>query len=167
MVKSARNRVGYVSFRAPIGRCVRDPDRCRCRCVFFLNQVNITLKLGSVSLLGSLGATSLIMQRQALWLEAIERRIAATNAMLNSMKGVKMGGLTDVLRTDLQQLRIEELNISKKFRKLMIWTMGFCKSPPYWDSVVLLTKCSLHFTSSVPYPCIYCFFARRSKQWRI
>lgn len=81
----------------------------------------------TVSLLGSSGATSLIMQRQALWLEAIERRIAATNAMLNSMKGVKMGGLTEVLRTDLQQLRIEELDISKKFRKLLIWTMGFCK----------------------------------------
>ena len=82
----------------------------------------------SVSLLGSLGVTSLIMMRQALWLEGIERRIAATNAMLNSMKGVKMGGLTEVLRDDLQQLRIDELNISKKFRKLLIWTMGFCES---------------------------------------
>jgi hypothetical protein len=69
----------------------------------------------------------MIMQRQALWLEGIERRIAATNAMLNSMKGVKMGGLTEVLRNDLQQLRLEELNISKKFRKLLIWTMGFCE----------------------------------------
>lgn len=68
------------------------------------------------------------MQRQALWLEAIERRIAATNAMLNSIKGVKMCGLTDVLREDLQQLRVDELNISKKFRKLLIWTMGFSQS---------------------------------------
>lgn len=66
------------------------------------------------------------MQRQALWLEAIERRIAATNAMLNSIKGVKMGGLTEVLGDDLQQLRIDEMDISKKFRKLLIWTMGFC-----------------------------------------
>jgi ATP-binding cassette subfamily C (CFTR/MRP) protein 1 len=41
---------------------------------------------------------------------------------------VKMGGLTEVLRDDLQQLRIDELNISKKFRKLLIWTMGFCES---------------------------------------
>ena len=43
------------------------------------------------------------------------------------MKGVKMSGLTDVLRDDLQQLRIDELDISKKFRKLLIWTMAFCK----------------------------------------
>jgi hypothetical protein len=82
----------------------------------------------SVSLLGSIAATSLVMQRQALWLEGIERRIAATNSMLNSMKGVKMGGLTEVLRDDLQKLRVDELNISKKFRKLLIWTMGFCTS---------------------------------------
>jgi len=81
----------------------------------------------TVSLSGSLCATSLVMQRQAYWLEAIERRIAATSAMLDSMKGVKMGGLTEVLRSDLQQLRIDELNISKKFRKLLIWTMGFCE----------------------------------------
>ena len=81
----------------------------------------------AVSFLGSLGATSLVMQRQALWLEAIERRIAATAAMLDSMKGVKMCGLTDVLREDLQRLRIDELDISKKFRKLLIWTMMICQ----------------------------------------
>lgn len=81
-----------------------------------------------VSLSGSLVATSLVMSRQALWLEAIERRIAATSSMLDSMKGVKMGGLTEVLRDDLQQLRIDEMDISKKFRKLLIWTMGFCES---------------------------------------
>lgn len=90
----------------------------------------IPIGIAVLSLLGSIGATSLIMQRQALWLEGIERRIEATSAMLSSMKGVKMGGLTEVLRDDLHKLRIDELNISKKFRKLLIWTMGFCKTPP-------------------------------------
>lgn len=92
----------------------------------------------AVSLVGSIAVTSLIMERQALWLEGIERRIAATNGMLNSMKGVKMGGLTEVLREDLQRLRVDELNISKKFRKLLIWTMGFCKLPP-------LRACTFYF----------------------
>jgi ATP-binding cassette subfamily C (CFTR/MRP) protein 1 len=45
------------------------------------------------------------------------------------MKGVKMCGLTDVLRDDLQQLRVDEMDISKKFRKLLIWTMFFCQQP--------------------------------------
>ncbi|KAF2020289.1 ABC transporter [Aaosphaeria arxii CBS 175.79] len=90
----------------------------------------VPIGVAIVSLVGSIGASSLVMQRQALWLEAIERRIAATTAMLSSMKGVKMGGLTDVLRDDLHNLRIQELDISKKFRKLLIWTMGFSYISP-------------------------------------
>ena len=76
---------------------------------------------------GSLVATSLVMSRQAMWLEAIERRIAATSEMLGSMKGVKMSGLTEVLSKSIQDLRLDELRISKKFRKLLIWNMGFSK----------------------------------------
>jgi ATP-binding cassette subfamily C (CFTR/MRP) protein 1 len=64
------------------------------------------------------------MARQALWLEAIERRVAVTSAMLGSMKGVKMCGLTQHLMTKIQDMRLEELAISEKFRKLLIWNMG-------------------------------------------
>jgi ATP-binding cassette, subfamily C (CFTR/MRP), member 1 len=70
---------------------------------------------------------SAIMSRQALWLEAIEKRISATSAMLASMKGIKMCGLKDTLLSNLQKLRVEELDISKKFRKLLIWNMVFGK----------------------------------------
>ena len=68
-----------------------------------------------------------VMAHQALWLEAIERRISATSAMLGSMKGIKMCGLKHTLITNLQNLRKDEMNISKKFRKLLIWNMGFGK----------------------------------------
>jgi ATP-binding cassette subfamily C (CFTR/MRP) protein 1 len=80
-------------------------------------------------MVGSLGATMLVMSRQAMWLEAIERRIAATTSMLSAMKGVKMCGLTEVLSKTLQDLRVDELRISKKFRKLLIWNMAFSKLP--------------------------------------
>lgn len=60
-----------------------------------------------------------------MWLEAIERRISATSSMLNSMKGVKMCGLKDTLLNSIQKLRVDELRISKKFRKLIIWNMVF------------------------------------------
>ena len=76
-------------------------------------------------MIASIFATSLVMTRQAMWLEAIERRIAATTAMLTSMKGVKMCGLTEVLAKNIQDLRLQEIEISKKFRKLLIWNMGF------------------------------------------
>lgn len=69
------------------------------------------------------------MSRQAMWLEAIEKRITATTAMLSAMKGVKMCGLTDTLSKTLQELRVDELRISRKFRKLLIWNMTFGKSP--------------------------------------
>lgn len=74
---------------------------------------------------GSLAATNLVMSRQAMWLKAIEKRIAATTTMLSSMKGVKMSGLTDVMSKTVHNLRLEELQISRKFRKLLIWNMGF------------------------------------------
>ncbi|KAK0106876.1 hypothetical protein ONS95_003598 [Cadophora gregata] len=92
---------------------------------------------------GSLVATSLVMSRQALWLEAIERRIAATTEMLGSMKGVKMCGLTDVLSKELQHLRLEELRISKRFRKLLIWNMGFTYITPICAPILTFTVYSV------------------------
>ncbi|KAF2439489.1 hypothetical protein P171DRAFT_490190 [Karstenula rhodostoma CBS 690.94] len=92
---------------------------------------------------GSLIATSMVMQKQALWLEGIERRIAATTAMLSSMRGVKMTGLTDVLRADLQRLRIEELTISRKFRKLLIWTMAISFSSPLLSPILTFAVFSI------------------------
>lgn len=70
-------------------------------------------------------AMNFIMSRQAMWLEAIERRISATSAMLASMKGIKMSGLKDTLLASLQALRVDELRISKRFRRLLIWNMTF------------------------------------------
>jgi ATP-binding cassette subfamily C (CFTR/MRP) protein 1 len=63
------------------------------------------------------------MARQAIWLEAIERRISVTSQMLGSMKGVKMCGLSRVLETRIQAMREEEMHISGKFRRLLIWNM--------------------------------------------
>lgn len=81
----------------------------------------------SVSLLGSMVAMKFIMSRQAMWLEAIESRIAATSAMLSSMKGIKMCGLGGTMIASLQKLRVDEMRISKRFRRLLVWNMVFGK----------------------------------------
>ncbi|GAD96588.1 ABC multidrug transporter, putative [Paecilomyces variotii No. 5] len=78
-----------------------------------------------VSLVCSVITMLLVVSRQAMWLEAIERRISFTTAMLASMKGIKMCGLKHILLTSLQRLRTSELTISKKFRRLLIWNMTF------------------------------------------
>lgn len=65
-----------------------------------------------------------VISRQGLWLEAIEKRISSTTAMLSSMKGIKMTGLRDILFKSIHALRVDELNISKRFRRILIWNMG-------------------------------------------
>lgn len=95
------------------------------------------------SIIGSVIAVSFVMARQAQWLEAIERRIAVTSQMLGSMKGVKMCGLTDVLGTHIQAMRMEELRISGKFRRLLIWNMGLAYFAPTFAPILTLTAYSL------------------------
>jgi hypothetical protein len=94
----------------------------------------------------------LVMKRQELWLKAIEKRIAATTAMLGSMKGVKMCGLTEILRANLHDLRVQELEISKGFRKLLIFNMGFGKHHARLIWEIFLTCFSFplaHFCSNL------------------
>ncbi|KAI9150479.1 ABC multidrug transporter B [Paramyrothecium foliicola] len=103
----------------------------------------IPLGTAFVSIGGSVIAVSFVMARQALWLEAIERRIAVTSAMLGSMKGVKMCGLTDVLKARIQAMREEELRISGKFRRLLIWNMGLAYLAPIFAPILTFTAYSL------------------------
>lgn len=91
-----------------------------------------------VSIVGSIIAVSFVMARQALWLEAIEARIAVTSQVLGAMKAVKMWGLTDALKARIQAMRVDELRISGKFRRLLIWNMGLGRSSLNTTCLVLL-----------------------------
>ncbi|KAE8360003.1 P-loop containing nucleoside triphosphate hydrolase protein [Aspergillus caelatus] len=85
----------------------------------------VAVGVAVVALAGSLVSLAFVMTRQAMWLEAIERRISSTTSMLASMKGIKMLGLSDLLMTCIHNLRLDELNISRNFRKLLVWNMAF------------------------------------------
>ncbi len=84
-----------------------------------------------VSIFASAGVSGFVIARQKLWLEAIEKRVAVTTAMLGSMKEVKLCGLTGVLTSSIQGLRVAELQISKGFRKLLIWALAFSETFSY------------------------------------
>lgn len=86
---------------------------------------------------------NLVVQRQALWLEAIERRISATTKMLGSMKRIKMCGLAEILFGNLHSLRVQELEISKKFRRLLIGSMFFAYTTPVIAPVLTFMVFSL------------------------
>ncbi|KAF5590002.1 multidrug resistance [Fusarium subglutinans] len=95
------------------------------------------------SIIGSVIAVSFVMARQAAWLEAIEKRISVTSQMLGSIKGVKMCGLTDVLSTRIHALRNDELRISGKFRRLLIWNMVLAYLAPIFAPILTFATYSL------------------------
>ncbi|KAF5625992.1 multidrug resistance-associated 1 [Fusarium sp. NRRL 52700] len=78
-----------------------------------------------VSTTGILMIAKYIANAQKRWVRGIQTRIDVTASMLGSMKEVKMLGLTDVLNNMVQSLRVKELDLSKKFRKLMCWRVFF------------------------------------------
>ncbi|KAI4279834.1 MAG: hypothetical protein L6R38_004935, partial [Xanthoria sp. 2 TBL-2021] len=103
----------------------------------------IPLGVAIVSFLGSLFVMNLVVKRQGLWLEAIQRRISATAKMLGSMKRIKMCGLSDTLFDNIHDLRKEELDISKGFRRLLIGSMFFAFTTPVFAPVLTFTVFAL------------------------
>ncbi|KAJ5714058.1 uncharacterized protein N7483_011239 [Penicillium malachiteum] len=77
------------------------------------------------ALIGSFIGMSFVVARQAQWLEAIEKRISSTTGMLGSIKGVKMLGLQNSFMKFVHGLRLDEINISRKFRILLVYNMAF------------------------------------------
>lgn len=62
---------------------------------------------------------------QKTWIERIQTRIDATAKMLQSMKGVKMLGLSAKISSIVSQLRVDEIASSLKMRKLFVVMISF------------------------------------------
>ncbi|KAL4758550.1 uncharacterized protein BDW70DRAFT_170256 [Aspergillus foveolatus] len=78
-------------------------------------------------------------ERQNLWIEAIQKRVAVTAEMLGSMKGVKITGLTDLLFNKIQALREHEILASQKFRSLLIAVVGLSNFNTLMTPIVSFT----------------------------
>ena len=89
----------------------------------------LTRQIG-IALLGPLGITiaavfatlyvsNLMGPAQKIWMEAIQARLSVTAKILESMKGVKMLGLTPIVSRLLQRLRMDEISQSLRFRRLL------------------------------------------------
>jgi hypothetical protein len=50
----------------------------------------------------------------------VEKRVSMTSSMLAQIKGLKMMGLTDYMSELIQNLRVAELECSKKFRMFIV-----------------------------------------------
>lgn len=60
------------------------------------------------------------------WNKAIQERIGSVSTMLSQIKGVKMMGLTDHFHKTLHRLRVHELNLSIKFRWILVQLLSLC-----------------------------------------
>ncbi|KAK6217677.1 RAS2 protein [Pestalotiopsis sp. IQ-011] len=56
---------------------------------------------------------------QRTWIRGTQTRVDVTASMLGSMKEVKMLGLSDLLTKTVQKLRVKELNLASKYRRLL------------------------------------------------
>ncbi|KAJ5308895.1 hypothetical protein N7508_004274 [Penicillium antarcticum] len=61
---------------------------------------------------------SAVSTRQKNWLQATEKRINFTSSILGSIRNVKFLGLAEIMGSKIEALRTEELEISKKFRRI-------------------------------------------------
>lgn len=66
-----------------------------------------------------------IGQAQMTWIAGIQTRIDTTAKMLNTMKGIKMLGLSSKISGIISQLRLNEVAKSLKMRKLFVVMIAF------------------------------------------
>ncbi|OBT64152.1 hypothetical protein VE03_06254 [Pseudogymnoascus sp. 23342-1-I1] len=59
---------------------------------------------------------------QTPWLEAIEDRLAATAKVLGAMKAIKATGLTDIVSSRVENLRLAEIHASLRHRVLIVFS---------------------------------------------
>jgi ATP-binding cassette subfamily C (CFTR/MRP) protein 1 len=74
-----------------------------------------------VSSLGSTVVANMIGNRQKIWVEAIQRRITITSSMLESMKSIKMMGLTETISAMIQGQRVRETEHQAGYRWMSVW----------------------------------------------
>jgi ATP-binding cassette subfamily C (CFTR/MRP) protein 1 len=69
--------------------------------------------------------SALIGTAQLAWILAIQKRIVVTAGTLGAMKSIKLSGLTGRSFSIMRNLRIAELEASKKMRKILVWIILF------------------------------------------
>ncbi|KAF4774111.1 ABC transporter [Colletotrichum scovillei] len=76
---------------------------------------------------------------QMRWIERIQQRLRVTTVILGDMKAVKMLGFGRVMTGVLQRLRVDEVETSKSFRKLLVTTLLLSLTPINLAPIVTFT----------------------------
>lgn len=101
-----------VAFIAPI--IITISKACSCNISSTILMLTCHLVATALSVL----LADQVAKRQKAWLESTQRRINFTSEILGSMKNVKMLGLTSQMSHNIQQLREDEIAVSKRYRRV-------------------------------------------------
>ncbi|KAK7744423.1 hypothetical protein SLS62_010147 [Diatrype stigma] len=82
-----------------------------------------------VSSIGSVAMSSFADKAQVGWMEATQKRVATTAHAISSMKGVKLLGLSEGIRTMISALRTAELVAARHFRYIEVLTATISFAP--------------------------------------
>jgi len=66
-------------------------------------------------------------ERRVAWTKAVQKRVGMTSNLLRSMKSVKMTGLVGVSAKLVQEERVQELKLGKKFSWCITWLNAVCQ----------------------------------------
>ncbi|MCJ1475167.1 hypothetical protein MMC13_003827 [Lambiella insularis] len=89
----------------------------------------IPITVAVLSAMGSVWLSSKAGILQTAWVEKTQRRVGMIVAMLPSMTGVKMLGLSHRLRDLIQDQRVEEVRAGTRFRFLGLFNSAFAFTP--------------------------------------
>lgn len=83
------------------------------------------------SMLAIFGITRYVGRAQKIWMRGIQTRVDVTANMLGSMKAVKMLGFTGTITNLVQGLRVKELQLAARSRRLLSFQSLFSTSVSY------------------------------------
>ncbi|KAK6510125.1 hypothetical protein TWF481_004839 [Arthrobotrys musiformis] len=84
-----------------------------------------------------MGATSGRAKKYQLqWMAEVQKRTGITSAVMSSLKGIKMLGLSKKLTDLVQKLRVDEVTASKNFRLLAVYSSTLAYFPMMLSPVV-------------------------------
>ncbi|KAK6835260.1 hypothetical protein RU639_002156 [Aspergillus parasiticus] len=70
------------------------------------------------------------------WNQAVQKRVTHTSAFLNLIKEIRMLGLTETISNRIQQLRVTELDLSKRFRVMTAWSSFLSHATPVLSPIL-------------------------------
>ncbi|RDW80919.1 hypothetical protein BP5796_05617 [Coleophoma crateriformis] len=89
----------------------------------------VPLIIVTFSTMGASWVTKVLGSTRRIWVEATQRRVSITTAMLNEMKSLKMMGLTDVIGETVQNQRVQETKQMEEFAWVIVWKNTIANIP--------------------------------------